>query len=119
MHRIRTRRVSSRGLWALSPGGFGNSALYADLYNPQEAKPVDTVVYLLLGQDRLAKRLRPYFKVARRRSRHAAWKMLSALSLALCLLADPRCGTRADHRFVRILSCLANGRSTLLTVFSP
>jgi hypothetical protein len=46
--------------------------------------------------------------------------MLRTLSIALCLLADPRWTTQAHQRFNRILSRLANGRGiSLLTAFSP
>lgn len=78
------------------------------------------LLVLLLGRDPLAQKLRPFFEVARRRPRHSTKKILSALSIALYLLADPRWSTQALQRFRRILSRLANGRSiALLTAFSP
>jgi hypothetical protein len=82
-----------------------------------------TLAYLLvflLGRDPLAQRLRPFFEVARPRPRHGTRKILSALSIVLCLLADPRWSTPAHQRFTQILSRLANGRGiSLLTAFSP
>ncbi len=78
------------------------------------------LLVLLLGQDPLAEKLRPYFEVSRRQPRHGTRKVLSALSMALYLLADPRWASRAWRRFVQILSCIANGRGvSLLTAFSP
>ncbi len=73
-----------------------------------------------LGAGPAAQRLRPFFEVARRRPRHGTRKILSALSIALCRLADPRWSTPALRRFIRILSRLASGRGiALLTAFSP
>jgi hypothetical protein len=47
-------------------------------------------------------------------------KILSALSIALCPLADPRWSTPVLPRFTRVLSRLANGHGIpLLTAFSP
>jgi hypothetical protein len=78
------------------------------------------LLVLLLGQDPLAERLRPYFEVPRRRPRHGTRKVLSALSMALYLLADPRWGAQARRRFVQILSRITSGRGvSLLTAFSP
>jgi hypothetical protein len=78
------------------------------------------LLVLLLGQDPLAEKLRPYFEVPRRRPRHGTRKVLSALSIALYLLADPRWGSRARRHFVQIASRIANGRGvSLLTAFSP
>jgi hypothetical protein len=78
------------------------------------------LLVLLLGQDPLAEKLRPYFEVARRRPRHGTHKVLSALSMALYLLADARWAPQARQRLLHILSRLANGRGvSLLTAFSP
>lgn len=78
------------------------------------------LLVLLLGRDPLAEKLRPFFEVPRRHPRHGTRKVLSALSIALCLLADPRWSTKAHNRFTQILSRLAHGRGiSLLTAFSP
>jgi len=78
------------------------------------------LLVLLLGRDPLAQKLRPFFEVARRRPRHGTQKILSALSIALYLLADPQWANRALQRFIRILSRLTHGRGiALLTAFSP
>lgn len=78
------------------------------------------LLILLLGQDPLAEKLRPYFEVRRRQPRHGTRKVLSALSMALYLLADPRWASHASQRFVQILSRITNGRGvSLLTAFSP
>jgi len=78
------------------------------------------LLLLLLGQDPLAERLRPYFEVPRQRSRHGTRKVLSVLSMALYLLADPRWEQRARERLMQILSRLAQGRGiALLPAFSP
>jgi hypothetical protein len=78
------------------------------------------LLVLLLGQDPLAEKLRPYFEVSRHQPRHGTRKVLSALSIALYLLADPRWASPARRRFVQILSCIANGRGvSRLTAFSP
>ncbi len=78
------------------------------------------LLVLLLGRDPLAQKLRPCFEVARRRRRQGTQKILSALSIALYLLADPRWSTQALRRFIRILSRLASARGIpLLTAFSP
>lgn len=45
------------------------------------------LLVLLLGQDPLAEKSRPYFEVPRRRPRHGTRKVLSALSVALYMLA--------------------------------
>lgn len=78
------------------------------------------LLVLLLGQDPLAEKLRPYFEVQRRHPRHGTRKVLSALSMALYLLADARWASRSHRRFTQILSRIANGRGvSLLTAFSP
>ena len=78
------------------------------------------LLMLLLGEGPLTEKLRPYFEVSRRQSRHGTRRVLSALSMALYLLADPRRGTRARRRLVQILSRLTNGRGVaLLVAFSP
>jgi hypothetical protein len=82
-----------------------------------------TLAYLLvlvLGRDPLAQTLHPCFELARRCPRHGTQKILSASSIALYLLADPRCSTQALRRFLGIRSRHAHGRGTaLLTGFSP
>lgn len=78
------------------------------------------LLVLLLGQDPLAEKLRPYFETPRRQARHGTRKVLSALSMALYLLAHPRWALEARRRFAHILSRIANGRGVaLLTAFSP
>jgi hypothetical protein len=78
------------------------------------------LLLLLLGQDPWAERLRPYFEVPRQRSRHGTRRVLSVLSMALYLLADPRWEQRARERLMQILSRLAQGRGiALLPAFSP
>lgn len=78
------------------------------------------LLVLLLGQDSLAEKLRPYFEVSRRRPRHGTRKVLSALSMALYLLSDARWAPQAHRRLARILSRIANGRGvSLITAFSP
>jgi hypothetical protein len=78
------------------------------------------LLVLLLGQDPLAEKARPYFEAPRRRPRHGTRKVLSALSVALYLLANKRWALRALRRFVEILSRITNGRGvSQLTAFSP
>jgi hypothetical protein len=78
------------------------------------------LLVLLLGQDPLAEKARPYFEAPRRRPRHGTRKVLSALSVALYLLANKRWASRALHRLVEILSRIANGHGiSQLTAFSP
>jgi len=78
------------------------------------------LLVLLLGQDSLAEKLRPYFEVSRRRPRHGTRKVLSALSMALYLLSDSRWAPQARQRFTHILSRITNGRGvSLITAFSP
>jgi len=76
------------------------------------------LLLLLLGWDPLAPKLRPCFEVARPRPRHGTQKILSALSIALYLLAGPCWSTHALWRFIAILSRLANGRGLALHVAS-
>jgi len=78
------------------------------------------LLVLLLGQDPLAEKLRPYFEASRRHPRHGTAKVLRPLSMALYLLSDPRWGPQAGRRFAQILSRLAHSRGlSLLTAFSP
>jgi len=78
------------------------------------------LLVLLLGQDPLAEKARPFFEVPRRRPRHGTRKVLSALSVALYLLANTRWASRALRRFVEIVSRITNGRGvSQLTAFSP
>jgi Transposase DDE domain len=78
------------------------------------------LLVLLLGQDPLAEKARPFFEVPRRRPRHGTRKVLSALSVALHLLANKRWASRALPRLVEILSRITNGRGvSQLTAFSP
>ncbi|PYV29954.1 MAG: hypothetical protein DMG22_21790 [Acidobacteria bacterium] len=78
------------------------------------------LLVLLLGQDPLAEKLRPYFEASRRHPRHGTAKVLRALSMALYLLSDPRWGPQAGRRFAQTLSRLAHSRGvSLLTAFSP
>jgi Transposase DDE domain len=78
------------------------------------------LLVLLLGQDPWAEKLRPFFELSRRRPRHGTCKVLSALSMALYLLADARWASQARRRFVQILSRIKNGRGiSTLTAFSP
>ena len=78
------------------------------------------LLVLLLGEDPLAESARPYFEVPRRRPRHGTCKVLSALSVALYLLAAQRWALRALRRFLEILSRITQGRGVSgLTAFSP
>ena len=78
------------------------------------------LLVLLLGQDPLAEQARPYFEAPRRHPRHGTRKVLSALSVALCLLANQRWASQALRRFAEILSRIINGRGvSQLTAFSP
>jgi hypothetical protein len=78
------------------------------------------LLVLLLGQDPWAEKLRPYFEFPRRKPRHGTRKVLSALSLAIYLLADARWSCPARRRFLLILSPIVRGRGiTSLTAFSP
>jgi len=78
------------------------------------------LLLLLLGQDPLAEKLRPYFEQPRRRDRHGTPKILSVLSMALYLLSDPRWEQRTRERWMQILSRLAAGRGiATLSSFSP
>ena len=78
------------------------------------------LLVLLLGQDPLAESARPYFEVPRRRPRHGTGKALSALSVALYMLAAQRWALRALRRFREILSRITQGRGVSgLTAFSP
>ncbi|HZO99815.1 MAG TPA: hypothetical protein VFD30_05960 [Terriglobia bacterium] len=65
-------------------------------------------------------KLRPYFEVSRPQPRHGTRKVLSALLMALYLVAEPRWAPRARSRFVQILSRLTHGQVVaLLDAFSP
>ncbi len=78
------------------------------------------LVTLLLGQDSFAERLRPFFEQSRHGSRHGTNKVLSALSMSLHLLSDPRWQQGARHLLTQILARLAQGRgAALLPAFSP
>jgi len=78
------------------------------------------LLVLLLGEDPLAEKARPYFETPRRRARHGTRKVLSALSVALYMLATQRWASRALRRFIEILSRITNGRGISgLTAFSP
>jgi hypothetical protein len=78
------------------------------------------LLVLLLGEDPLAERARPYFEAPRRRPRHGTRKVLSALSVALYMLATQRWASRALRRFTEILSRITNGLGVShLTAFSP
>src|SRR5213082_571461 len=78
------------------------------------------LLLLLLGQDPLAEKLRPYFEQPRRRDRHGTPKILSVLSMALYLLSDPRWEQRTQERWIQILSRLVAGRGiATLSSFSP
>jgi hypothetical protein len=68
------------------------------------------LILLLLGQDPLAEKLRPYFEQQRWRDRHGTPKILSILSMPLYLLSDLRWEQQARERWVQILSRLAAGR---------
>jgi hypothetical protein len=65
---------------------------------------------LLLGQDPLVQRWRSCFELPRRHPRHGTTRILSVLSLAIYLLADPRWAHLARERLVQILSRLSQGR---------
>lgn len=78
------------------------------------------LLVLLLGQDPLARRLRPFFEQMRHRPRHGTNKVLSVLSIALYLLSDARWAQGARKRLSRILWRLAQGRGVaMITAFSP
>ncbi|HXY10090.1 MAG TPA: transposase [Terriglobales bacterium] len=78
------------------------------------------LLVLLLGTDPLAEKLRPYFEQERRKLRHGTRKVLSVLSIALHVLADPHWQQQARKRLMQILSRLAQGRGVgLLPAFSP
>src|SRR5216117_4550147 len=78
------------------------------------------LIVLLLGQDPLAEKLRPYFEASRRHPRHGTAKVLSVLSVALQVLSDARWEQRARIRLIEILARLAQGRGVaLLPAFSP
>lgn len=78
------------------------------------------LVILLLGQDSLAARLRPFFEQPRRVSRHGTRRVLSVLSMALHLLSDPHWKPHARQRLIQILARLAQGRGAArLPAFSP
>jgi hypothetical protein len=78
------------------------------------------LLVLLLRQDPLGEKARPYFETRRPCPRHGTRKVLSALSVALYLLASKRWASRALWRFVEILSRITNGRgASQLTAFSP
>jgi hypothetical protein len=89
---------------------LGLRGLYLQVEKPQRllrllmAFTSAYLLVLLLGQDPLAEKLRPYFEVPRRQPRHGTRKVLSALSMALYLLADPRWGSRLRCGFVQIHS---------------
>jgi hypothetical protein len=75
---------------------------------------------LLLGQDPLAEKARPYFETQRRTPRHGTRRVLSVLSIAVYLLADVRWQERALRRFLQILTPLRGRRGVPLPpVFSP
>jgi len=78
------------------------------------------LILLLLGQDPLAEKLRPFFEQPRRRDRQGTPKILSVLSIALYLFSDPRWEQRARKRWMHILSRLVAGRGiATLSPFSP
>jgi len=78
------------------------------------------LITLLLGQDPLAQKLRPYFELQRRSQRHGTTKILSVLSIALYWLSDPRRQSQAMQRLSQILIHLSTGRGVRLApVFSP
>jgi hypothetical protein len=78
------------------------------------------LLLLLLGQDPLAEKLRPYFEQPRRAARHGTQRILSVLSMAICLLLDPRWEQRVRERWLKILSRLVAGRGVAtLSSFSP
>jgi hypothetical protein len=78
------------------------------------------LLLLLLGQDPLAEKLRPYFEQPRRAARHGTQKILSVLSMALYLLSDPRWEQQARNRWLQILARLVAGRGVaMLSSFSP
>ena len=78
------------------------------------------LMVLLLGQDPLARRLRPLFKQPRRHPRHGTKKVRSVLSVALHLLSDSRWGRTMRKRLRAILSRLAQGRGVaFLPAFPP
>ena len=78
------------------------------------------LLVLLLGEDPLAEKARPYFESQRRRPRHGTRKVLSALSVALYMLATQRWAARALRRFIKILARITSGSGVPgLTAFSP
>ena len=78
------------------------------------------LLFLLLGPDPLAEKMRPIFEQRRHHPRHGAKRVLSVLSIALYLLPDPRWQQPARKRGMRILARLAQGRGVaLLPAFSP
>lgn len=74
---------------------------------------------LLLGQDPLAEKARPYFEAQRRVPRHGTPRVLSALSMALYLLADASWQPRALRRLRHILRRLARGCAVALPAVLP
>ena len=78
------------------------------------------LLLLLLGQDPLAEKLRPYFEQPRRTARHGTQKILSVLSMAICLLLDPRWEQRVGESWLHSPSRLvAGGGVATLSCFSP
>jgi hypothetical protein len=77
------------------------------------------LIVLLLGRDPLAQPLRPFLEQARCCPRHGTPKVLSAVSIALHLLAGPRWEQRARQRLMQILSRLAQGRGVALRPAFP
>ena len=74
---------------------------------------------LLLGQDPLAEKARPYFETQRRTPRHGTRRVLSVLSIAVYMLADVRWQERALRRFLQILRRLTCGRGVALPPVLP
>jgi hypothetical protein len=75
---------------------LGRRGLHLQVQKPQRLLRLlrgFTLAYLLvllLGQDPLAEKWRPFFEVSRQHPRHGTRKVLRALSMALSLLAHPR-----------------------------
>ena len=74
---------------------------------------------LLLGQDPLAQKARVFFECPRRHPRHGTHRVLSVLSVALYMMADPQWQSRAWQRLLRILSKLAHHRGVCLAPLPP
>lgn len=95
---------------------LGLRGLHLEVERPQRllrllmAFTLAYLLTLLLGQDPLAAKARVYFEQARARPRHGTRRVLSVLSMALYLLADPRWYPRALRRLQQILTRLSAGR---------